>query len=183
VLITPEPSDSADAEARRTAEEVYRELQNGGDWEVLARRFSDDPGTKESGGDLGWVRQGGDLVPEFERMAFSIRPGMLSPIFRTDYGYHILEVQRIQGAERRVRHILIAPEITEEDMERARVRADSVANAIREGANINTLARRYGTPDDQIDVPSQQVSRLPPAYAQALANAQTGDVVGPFKVP
>lgn len=183
VIIKPEPSDSADAAARRTAEEVYRELDAGGDWEVLARRFSDDPGSKEAGGDLGWVRQGGGLVPEFERMAFAIRPGALSPIFRTEFGYHILEVRRTQGAERQVRHILIQPEITEEDVERARVRADSVAEAIRSGANVLTLARNYDTPDDQTEIQPQLVSNLPPAYATPLADAGTGEVVGPFKVP
>jgi peptidyl-prolyl cis-trans isomerase SurA len=182
VIITPEPSDSADAEARRTAEEVYTELQNGGDWEVLARRFSDDPGSREAGGELGWVRQGEGLVPEFERVAFGIRPGVLSPIFSTDFGYHVLEVQRAQGAERRVRHILIQPEITEEDVEQARLRADSVATAIREGANISVLARQYDTPEDQIEVSARPVSSLPPAYGEALADAQTGDVVEPFKV-
>lgn len=183
VVITPEASDSADAAARRIAEEVYTELQNGGDWEVLARRFSDDPGSRESGGELGWVRQGEGLVAEFERMAFAIRPGALSPIFRTDFGYHVLEVQRAQGAERRVRHILIQPEITDEDVERARVRADSVANAIREGANVSVLARQYDTPDDQIEVSARPVSSLPPAYGEALADAQTNEVVDPFKIP
>ena len=183
VLITPEPSDSANAAARRTAEEVYRELDAGGDWEVLARRFSDDPGSREVGGDLGWVRQGGGLIAEFERMAFSMRPGALSPIFRTDFGYHILEVRRTQGAERQVRHILIQPEISEEDVERARVRADSVAEAIRGGANVLTLARNYDTPEDQMEVQPIFISELPPAYGEALADAATGDVVGPFKVP
>lgn len=183
VIIRPEPADSADAVARRRAEEVYQELNSGGDWEVLARRFSDDPGSREVGGDLGWVRQGGGLVAEFERMAFSIRPNVLSPIFRTDFGYHVLQVRRTQGAERQVRHILIAPEITDDDVERARVRADSVAEAIRGGANVLTLARNYGTPEDQTDIPAQPVSGLPEAYAEALAEATTGSVVGPFKVP
>jgi peptidyl-prolyl cis-trans isomerase SurA len=182
VIIAPEASDSADAEARRIAEEVYRELDAGGDWEVLARRFSDDPGSREEGGDLGWVRQGGGLIPEFERVAFAMRPGTLSPIFRTDFGYHILEVRRTQGAERQVRHILIQPEVTEADVERARVRADSVAEAVRGGANISLLARSYGTPEDQIEVEPQLVSNLRPDYGEPLATAQTGSVVGPFKV-
>lgn len=183
VLVSPEPSDSADAAAREQAEEVYRELQDGGDWEVLARRFSDDPGSREVGGDLGWVRQGEGLVQQFERMAFSIRPGLISPIFRSDFGYHILQVRRAQGAERQVRHILISPEITEEDMERARVRADSVVQAIEEGANVLTLARSYDTPSEQIEIQPIPISELPGPYAEQLANAQTGSVVGPFQVP
>lgn len=183
VLVSPEPSDSADAAARERAEEVYRELQDGGDWEVLARRFSDDPGSREEGGDLGWVRQGEGLVQQFERMAFSIRPGMISPIFRSDFGYHVLQVRRAQGAERQVRHILISPDITEEDLEQARVRADSVAQALQEGANITVLARSYDTPSDQIEIQPIPISELPGPYADHLANAETGSVVGPFQVP
>lgn len=183
VLVSPEPSDSADAAARKEAEEVYLELQDGGDWEVLARRFSDDPGSREVGGDLGWVRQGEGLVQDFERMAFSIRPGIISPIFRSDFGYHILQVRRVQGAERQVRHILISPEITEDDMERARVRADSVVQAIEDGANVLTLARSYDTPSEQIEIQPIPISELPGQYAEELADAQTGSVVGPFQVP
>lgn len=183
VLVSPEPSDSADAAARKEAEEVYLELQDGGDWDVLARRFSDDPGSRETGGDLGWVRQGEGLVQDFERMAFSIRPGIISPIFRSDFGYHILQVRRVQGAERQVRHILISPEITEDDLERARVRADSVVEAIQDGANVLTLARSYDTPSDQIEIQPIPIAELPGPYAQALADAQTGAVVGPFQVP
>lgn len=183
VVVAPEPADSADAAARATAEEVYLELQDGGDWEVLARRFSDDPGSREAGGDLGWVRQGEGLVDDFERMAFAIRPGALSPIFRSDFGYHILQVRRAQGPERQVRHILIQPEVTDEDVERARLRADSVAEAIRGGANVSVLAESYDTPDDQIEISPRPVSQLPPDYAEPLSDAQTGEVVGPFKVP
>src|SRR5690606_30029421 len=110
-------------------------------------------------------------------------PGVVSPIFRTDFGYHVLQVRSTQGAERQVRHILIQPEVTDEDVERARVRADSVAEAVRGGANISLLARSYGTPEAEIDVSPQRVDRLPPAYADPLADAQTGEVVGPFKIP
>lgn len=183
VVVRPEPSDSADAAAREQAQEVYQELQDGGDWDVLARRFSDDPGSREVGGDLGWVRQGEGLVQDFERMAFSIRPGMVSPVFRSDFGYHVLQVRRTQGAERQVRHILIQPEITEAEIEQARVRADSVAEAIRGGANVTTLARAYNTPTDQIDITPRALEQLPPDYAAALENAQTGEVVEPFSVP
>jgi peptidyl-prolyl cis-trans isomerase SurA len=182
VLVRPEAGDSADAAARREAEDVLKQLREGGDWEVLARRFSDDPGTKEVGGELGWVKQNGQMVPEFERAVFAGRPGDLLPV-KTAFGYHILQVRRTQGAERQVRHILVSPEITAEDVERARVRADSVAGALREGANLRMLARAYGTPEDQIEIPPQPVDNLHAAYREPLAEAQPGAVVGPFRVP
>ena len=62
------------------------------------------------------------------------------------------------------------------------MRADSVAEAVRGGANISVLARSYATPEDQIEVAPQLLSNLRPDYAQALTDAQTGEVVGPFKI-
>ena len=185
VLVKPVAGAEADTAARRSAEDVLKQLREGGDWEVLARRFSDDPGSKEVGGDIGWVKQGGGLVPEFERAAFATRPGTLTPV-RSEFGYHILQVRRTQGAERQIRHILIAPDISEAAIEEARVRADSVANAIRSGANVADLARSYGTPQDEINISSRPIESLLPnyaAYATALAESQAGDVVGPFQVP
>ena len=182
VLIRPEAGDSADAAARLEAEDVMKQLREGGDWEVLARRFSDDPGSKESGGELGWVKQDGQMVAEFERAVFATRPGDVVGV-KTQFGYHVLQVRRTQGAERQVRHILVSPEITPADVERARVRADSVASALREGANLRTLARAYGTPEREIEIPPQEVENLPPAYREPMAEAQAGAVVGPFRVP
>jgi parvulin-like peptidyl-prolyl isomerase len=182
VLVRPEADDSADAAARREAEDVMKQLREGGEWEVLARRFSDDPGSKEAGGELGWVKQDGQMVPEFERAVFAARPGDVVGV-KTQFGYHVLQVRRAQGAERQVRHILVSPEITPSDVERARVRADSVATALREGATLRTLARAYGTPENEIEIPPQDVDNLPPAYREPLAEAQAGDVAGPFRVP
>ena len=62
------------------------QLKHGADFEELAKRYSMDPGTKNLGGDLGWNRRGSGLVPEFEAMMFSLRPGELSPVFRTSFG-------------------------------------------------------------------------------------------------
>lgn len=181
VLIEPQPSDSALAAARAEAEDVLRQLDDGEDFEVLARRFSDDPGTAEQGGDLGWF-QSGRMVPEFERAAFALRPGQTSGIVRTDFGFHIIRLERVRGAERKARHILIRPEVTDRDRAEARERADSVAEAIRSGANVTDLARQYETPREQIELPRVPMDQLPPEYSAALADEEAGAVVGPIEL-
>lgn len=181
VVVAPHPTDSAKAAARREAEDVHRQLFEGGDFEVLARRFSDDPGSKEHGGDLGWFRAG-RMVPEFEAVAFALRPGETSGIVETDFGFHIIKVEKVRGGERQARHILITPEVTEADRLRARERADSVAAAIRAGANPLELARRYDTPAAEVEVSRIPVDRLPPGYAEPLRGAVRGDVVGPVEL-
>lgn len=181
VVIKAEPSDSARAGALREAQQVLEELQAGADFEVLARRFSDDPGSKEAGGDLGWFRPG-RMVPEFESAAFAMRPGQTSGIVRSDFGYHIIRLERVRGAERKARHILISPEVTPADVERARQRADSVAAAVRGGASPTVLARAYDTPTSDSEVSRVPLEQLPPGYQSAAGTAATGDVLGPIQL-
>lgn len=181
VVVEPQPTDSARAAARAEAEDVLRQLREGGDFEVLARRFSDDPGSKEHGGDLGWFKRG-RMVPEFENVAFALRPGDVSPIVDTEFGYHIIKVEKSRGAERQARHILIRPEVTEADIARARERADSVAQAIRSGASVTVLARQYDTPESEIEITSIPVDRLPPGHFEAVRGQEAGAVVGPVEV-
>jgi peptidyl-prolyl cis-trans isomerase SurA len=180
VVVKPEPSDSATARARRKAEELLMEIRRGGDFEVIARRDSQDP-SAQNGGMLGWFRQG-QMVRPFEQMAWALRPGDISPIVQTEYGYHIIKLEKARGAERQARHILIRPEITEADIARARQRADSMAAAVRGGANIAELAARTGTLPEQRNLRDVLPERLPPEYTAGLGDAPAGTVVGPFQV-
>jgi peptidyl-prolyl cis-trans isomerase SurA len=179
VIIKPVPSDTADASARSRAEAILAELRRGGDFEELARRHSADPSAAQ-GGMLGWFRQG-QMVREFEAMAFALLPGQISPIVKTEYGYHIIKLEKVRGGERQARHILIRPTIGEADVAAARVRADSFATAFRAGASLNELAARAGTSPDQRALRDVLPDRLPAEYGQALAGAAVGTVVGPFQ--
>ncbi|HEX2190965.1 MAG TPA: peptidylprolyl isomerase [Longimicrobiaceae bacterium] len=181
VIVEPVAADSARAAARREAEQVLEELRRGGDFEVLARRFSDDPGSKERGGDLGWFKQG-QMVRPFEQVAFAMRPGDVSGIVETQFGYHIIKLEKVRAGERQARHILIRPDVTDADRERAQVRADSVLAAARAGADMNVLGERYATPADQRYAEDVPLDRLPPAYTPVLQGATAGSVVGPVRV-
>ncbi|HEX8394586.1 MAG TPA: peptidylprolyl isomerase, partial [Longimicrobium sp.] len=146
----------------------------------LARRYSQD-GTKERGGDLGWFRQG-QMVRNFDLAVFGMRPGQTSGIIETEFGFHIIKLEKVRSGERQARHILIQPVITPADVERARQRADSVATALRGGANPADLAARYETPDVarfQRDVP---LDRLQPAVALAVTGVEAGGVAGPVQI-
>ncbi len=181
VIVSPEPSAAARETARTTAEDVIRQLNEGGDFAVLARRYSEDPGSREHGGDLGWFRRG-RMVRAFEDVAFALRPGQLSPIVETEFGYHIIRLDRVRGGERQARHILIRAEVTEADVSRARVRADSVMTAIRGGASAVNLARQYNTPDGEMEVTRIPLERLPPVYEEAVREVPIGQLAGPIEM-
>jgi peptidyl-prolyl cis-trans isomerase C len=79
-------------EARGRAEEVLKKVKAGGDFAKLASEYSEDPGSKQNGGDLGFVQKG-RTVPEFERAVFSLKPGQVSDVVETQFGYHIIKVE------------------------------------------------------------------------------------------
>lgn len=179
ILIDVQPSEEARAAARARAEEVLAELGGGANFEVLARRYSVDPGSREQGGDLGWFRRG-RMVPAFENVVYSMRPGQTSGIVETDFGFHIIRLDRVRGTERQARHILIRPEVSEMDEQRAWERADSVATAAREGASFAELIRRYPTTGEN-RVERIPLDRLPPVYATTFADVTAGEIAGPFE--
>ncbi|HEY0020098.1 MAG TPA: peptidylprolyl isomerase [Longimicrobium sp.] len=180
VLVRPVASDSARAAALRTVGEMLKELNEGAEFEVLARRYGMD-GTKDRGGDLGWFRQG-QMVREFDRVVFGMRPGQTSGVVETEFGFHVIKLEKVRGPERQARHILIRPEITQANIDAARVRADSVAQALRAGAPAPELAARYNTPDALRFQQNVAIDQLPPAFATALEGATTGTVAGPVQV-
>ena len=86
----------ADEKAWKDAEskaiDIKKKLEKGGDFAELVKEYSDDPGSKSRGGDLGFFTKG-RMVPEFEAAAFSLKSGELSDPVKTTYGYHIIQVQ------------------------------------------------------------------------------------------
>jgi peptidyl-prolyl cis-trans isomerase SurA len=179
VLVEVKASEQGRADARTRALAVLEELRGGANFEVLARRHSDDPGSREQGGDLGWFRRG-RMVPAFENAVWAMRPGDVSGLVETDFGFHVIRVERVRGAERQARHILIRPEVTQDDMQSAWERADSVATAAREGAAFAELIRRYPSAgENRID--RAPLDRLPPVYVDLFRDATPNQIVGPFE--
>jgi peptidyl-prolyl cis-trans isomerase SurA len=171
IVILPRPDSSARARGRATAESLLVALRGGADFAELARRRSTDAATRDSGGSLGWFRRG-TMVKAFEETAFRLKPGEISDIVETDFGYHIIQVQRVQPAEVLARHILIAPEISPAQVEAARRLADSVRVALARGVSFDSLALRYG--DENVPKLAEAVAltQLAPEY-QALFAADS----------
>ena len=183
IIVSPHASAPAKAKAKARADSLLVEIRKGGDFELIAKRESMDPGTKQLGGDLGWNRRGSGLVPEFEAMMFALRPGEVSPVIETAFGYHIIKVDRVQSSEVKARHILIAPVIDSADVERARIEADSVAAQWRRGVPYDSLLAKHHDPTEEKGV-LQPFNRdsLPASYQAALTGAKAGTITSPFQL-
>ncbi|MGH7517565.1 MAG: peptidylprolyl isomerase [Gemmatimonadales bacterium] len=181
VIVPPQPSLQARQAAYQLADSIARALRQGGDFAVAAKRFSADSGSRERGGSLNWFRRG-VMVPEFERVAFGIKPGVISDPVETPFGYHVIQVERAQPAEVQARHILILPEITEVEADSARRVAESVSKALQAGASIDSLQRLYHEKGEEREAKDVPVDKLPPAYAQAIGAAAEGTGLPPFAI-
>lgn len=181
VVIAPQASDTAQANAKAFAESLLKRIRNGAKFDELAKRYSDDPGSAPLGGDLGWFRRG-RMVKAFEDVAFSLPVGAVSNVVKTEFGYHIIKVERIRPGERKARHILITPKIHPGDVTRAKELAQKVLVKARADSSMTALASEYGDPlsPDSLAVAFSQIDSLPPAYG-ALRTTDQGQVIGPLE--
>jgi peptidyl-prolyl cis-trans isomerase SurA len=182
IVITPAPSEAAKARTRAQADSIVLELRKGADFATAARRFSQDPGSKEQGGSLNWFRRG-VMVPEFERVAFSLKPGVVSDPVESPFGYHIIQVERVQPAEVQARHILLVPEIDSAHVDSARVTANTVHNELVAGAPFDSLQRLYHDRSAERNADNVPVTKLPESYAKSIGDSSSGAILPVFTMP
>jgi peptidyl-prolyl cis-trans isomerase SurA len=104
-------------------------IAKGDDFSTLAVMYSEDPGSAKQGGELGMFRRG-EMRPEFEAAAFKLKPGEVSDIVETEDGFHIIQMIERRGEYINVRHILLQPQVSLYNLNRAKQSLDSVAALI-----------------------------------------------------
>lgn len=109
--------------------EVRNKILAGEDFATVAKKYSDDPSVLSNGGEMGWSARG-RMVPEYEAMAFKLKPKELSMPFESAFGIHIMQLIERRGNEYNSRHILISPKPSPEDITKATRYLDSLRTLI-----------------------------------------------------
>ncbi len=127
IVINIKPSKEEQERVIKRLNEIRQQVLNGESFKMKAILYSDDPGVSQNGG-LYTITRESQFIKEFKEAAFSINEGEISEPFKSDFGYHILTVEKIKGKERDVRHILLQPKIDDATLKKVK---DSL-NKIRE---------------------------------------------------
>ena len=148
LFMTVGKTDAEVDEIKKNAEDVLKQAKKGAKFEDLAKKYSEDPGSKDKGGDLGWITQG-QTVPEFEKTAFGLDKGHISDLVKTQYGFHIIKVLDKETARTKtfdeVKDSLRAPMVLQLADQQAAAAADQLAKAIRQSnkVSLDDLAKQY----------------------------------------
>ncbi|MBA3647061.1 MAG: peptidylprolyl isomerase [Chitinophagales bacterium] len=133
LIIYPKVSIEMKEYSYKRAEDLLTRIKNGEDFSALASAYSEDPGSADKGGELGFVNRG-ELDPAFEAAAFSLKnPNDISNIIESAFGFHIMQLIERRGDRINVRHILIKPKTTSYDLTNAGKLADSAYYLIQSG--------------------------------------------------
>ena len=161
----PQPSDESKDAAYTQLKEIRQKIVSGQEtFGNMASKHSRDPGSARAGGELGTFGRG-QMVPEFEEVAFNIQEGEVSEIFETNYGYHILQVYKEVGQSVTARHILITSMITSDDDAKAMAKLNDIRSWIVDGDTLSfeTAASKFS--DDEATS----------TYGGNIKNPQTGE--------
>ena len=184
--------EAAAVEVKEKLLSIRSRIMNGEKFSTLARIYSQDPGSARKGGELGMASKT-IFWSEFSDAAMALKPHMVSQIVETPYGFHIIEVLEKKGDMFNARHILLKPEYTSEDREKAFGTLDSLRNEINAGNITFQMAARFFSQDPVTRTNGGQMAdpntgssyfekdQLKPADFVAIANLKEGEISEPIE--
>lgn len=129
VVMYPKITEEEKETARKKLEKIRKDIVGGADFSLQAILYSEDPGSASDGGNLGIIERG-ELVPEFEAVAYKLDEHKMSDIVETPFGFHLMMVDEKRGNKLKMRHILIKPKTSYTDLVSVKGKIDSVQHAL-----------------------------------------------------
>lgn len=153
IVYKPKVSSVEKEKARQKIEDLRKRIvEDGEDFANMAKKYSDDTGSANAptgGGDLGWQKRG-TFVSEFEAMVYKLEKNQISPIVETEFGFHVIQLLERRGNLVHARHILVKPEVTEADLDKAEKVLDSLRVDLKDKKiNFSDAVKIYGDKNTQ----------------------------------
>jgi peptidyl-prolyl cis-trans isomerase SurA len=187
IMRVPTLSQEAKSMAYDKAKQLLDSLKNGADFSELARKYSDDSASAVNGGDLGMVKKGVFVKP-FEDAAFVLKPGEISDIVETEYGYHIIKVNERIGDMIKLQHILIKfPHLESADFDAINYLKDLKQKVLNGEATFQQLAYKYSQ-DEESAKDSGYIGKLnlnslaDSSEANKIKYLNAGEISDPIKL-
>jgi peptidyl-prolyl cis-trans isomerase D len=180
-----------DAAVKKQAEDLIAQLKKGADFAELAKKYSEDEGSAKKGGDLDYFPRG-QMVPEFDKVAFSLKPGeMTDEPVKSQFGYHIIKVVDKRPAAQKtlaeVRGQIEDQLKWEQAQAQAQTLADQIAGELKKPADFDKVARAHGlrTGESGLFLPDEPIAGIgmAPAVNQQAFQMKQGDVSEPIRTP
>jgi peptidyl-prolyl cis-trans isomerase D len=185
-------TDAEVTEIRAKAEDVLSKAKKGGNFEELAKKYSEDDATKPKGGDLGWIVEG-QTVPEFQQAAFTLPKGTISDLVKTQYGFHIIKVLDRESAHTRsfeeVRESILPILLEEKVRQDSNDISNQMAAAVRQSNRqpLEDLARKFNLEIGEAPPVTNTDPIMPlgssPELHQALSQLRPGELSSAIQVP
>jgi len=171
--------------------EIKKQIEDGSNFKMKAIINSDDPGVTSNGGEY-TVTKESSFIKEFKEMAFTLDVGQVSKPFKSEFGYHIMQLNAIKGNTRVASHILMQLNVPEEKLNEIKRKAEKIILEIREGKlTFNDAVKKYSNDDDSknngglIINPSTgeskfDLTRMDPAFYARVSDLKKGEMTEPF---
>lgn len=185
IFIAPKTDTVHEEQTRMMLSTIRDSIAGGGDFADFAQRYSQD-GSSRSGGDLGWAKRGVVFVPEFEEVVFSLKENGISNVFKTEFGYHIVQLLERRGESVHCRHILMRVEKGPESDSAAVQQLRAIRERALKGEAFADLARNYSEDDETKslggDLGHVAVDQLEAEFAPVVKDLKPTEISEPHRV-
>jgi peptidyl-prolyl cis-trans isomerase SurA len=186
IFRNPKTTDRLKSQYRDFAQAVLDSIKQGANFEEMAKKYSEDPGSKAYGGDLGFVKKG-VFYPQFEAAAFALEVGQISDVVETPVGYHIIELLERRGESIRTRHILFKFKTDEgadlETIEFLTEIRDSIVNGVN---TFQNYAKRYSEDKETApfsgDLGTFYINQLDKNLLDVVSKMKQGEISFPKRI-
>lgn len=186
IFRNPKTTDRMKIQYRNFAQAVLDSIKQGASFEEMAKKYSEDPGSKAYGGDLGFVKKG-VFYPQFEAAAFALEVGQLSDVVETPVGYHIIELLERRGESIRTRHILFKFKADESaDLETIEFLTDLRDSVVKGVNTFQYYAKRYSEDKETApfsgDLGTFYINQLDKNLLDIVSKMKQGEISFPKRI-